>query len=138
MDKSKEQILDDILKGHPFSMISVKDVYDSMDQYAVQEVKSNSQALVNLIVETSGVPELVNQSPTVGELRDIIKLHAKITAIEFFKWNGHKIFEYVQWLKDNASNQDKSQEKENEISRFELASIETRYQLFLDHKSKQQ
>lgn len=66
----------------------VKSVFDAMDEYAAECVKSNAGALCNLIVEECDIPELADTYPTVGELRDIIRLLRNSTvdkAIEIVK-----------------------------------------------------
>lgn len=60
----------------------------------------------------------------MDEYADIV---SKERAIGFFKWNGQVILEYVKLLKENIS-----KEKQKEIEEFELASVEKRFNQYLN------
>lgn len=54
----------------------------------------------------------------------IAEKYAKDNAIDFFKWNNKMVFEY-------SSRRDYTEKELEEITNFELATIEERYNLFI-------
>lgn len=132
MSKSKEEIL-----GHPENLPKdnlpdylrtvylPKKVLSAMEEYRDQEVKSNATALVNLVYETLGFNEFINQETTVGEIRDAIVLKVKLQAIVFAEWmdgNGYTRMFNGGW---------------QSLSDFSNKSTDELYDIFTTHQSQQ-
>lgn len=60
---------------------------------------------------------------------------AKQQATAFFKWNCKQVDHYLNYLK-RVHEADRTQEKDQELDRFENATIELRYMQFIEQQTK--
>lgn len=61
--------------------------------------------------------------------------YSKQQAIAFFKWNCRQIDQYINYL-NRVNAADRIQEKDQELDRFENATIEQRYAQFIEQVAK--
>lgn len=64
-----------------------------------------------------------------------LNIYAKHMAISFFKWNAEKIAAYVIYLQD-VQKVVRSNEIEENLVKFEGATLEERYDMYLDYLNK--
>lgn len=128
MSRSKEEIYNESTLrnlGNNPNGTRMDVVYDAMDVFAAQEVKSNSTALVNLFLQECGIPELFNQEMTVGEIKQVMQI-AKDT---YFEKRAMELLSFQ--AKHNVECEVDTEGKEVFYYKGELISKEQLFQNFL-------
>lgn len=70
------------------------------------------------------------------EVEKAMDEYAKLRAVEFFKWNAKKAGDYIDYLR-RVDKAEGASEKEKELDHFEGATIDGRYELFLQETENQ-